>query len=183
MRDNSLWNATGNGNKLQKKRPSVSVESVSDEKASSSTAAPTPRGSQSRRISTATLRSSLAKHLADLSARLEKPSATSFSTSSTAYVKGLTDKGPPKASKYFRSRRINRKELDIAWLQKQGFDWIGYLLPIIGALLGLMVATLLIWNKTRVIVNANYCNVLNEDWSNGFNEDIWMKEVQTNGFG
>lgn len=168
-------------NKLQKKRPEVTVDTVVDEKQAESSAT-TPAVSQSRRVSTATLRSALARHLADLSARLEKPSTT-FSSSSTAYIKSLTDKAPPPSSKYFKSRRIKRDELDISWLQTQGFDWIGYILPILGALIGLAVATIIVWNKTRVVVNANYCPVLLEDWSNGFNEDVWMKEVQTNGFG
>jgi len=182
-------------NKLQKKRPEVKVNQVEDEKRGEFSATSpvisvtspvqvvtSPVKQHSRRVSTATLRSALARHLADLSARLEKPS-TSFSTSSTAYVKSLTDKAPPPATKYFRSRRINRKELDISWLQKAGFDWIGFVLPILGGLIGLAVATILIWNKIRVIENANYCPVLMEDWSNGFNELIWQKEVQTNGFG
>lgn len=173
------------GKKLQKKRPDVTVNTViDDEKAGSflSAKSPSAKSPSARRKSSTTLRSALAKHLADLAEKLEKPSTNSFSTASTAYVKQITKVPPPK-SKYFKSRRINKDELDIAWLQKQGYDWIGTILPILGSIIGFTIASVLIWNKTRGIVNANYCPVLIEDWSNGFNENVWMKEVQTDGFG
>jgi hypothetical protein len=168
------------GKKLQKKRPDVTVNTMmEDEKAGSFLTVKSP---STRRKSSTTLRSALAKHLADLAEKLEKPSTNSFSTASTAYVKQIP-KGPPPKSKYFKSRRINKDELDIGWLQQQGYDWIGFVLPILGSMIGLTIASVIIWNKTRAIVNANYCPVLLEDWSNGFNENVWMKEVQANGFG
>jgi hypothetical protein len=142
---------------------------IENEKAGSFLTA--PKSPSMRRKSSTTLRSALAKHLADLAEKLEKPSTQSFSTASTAYVKQISKQPPPK-SKYFKSRRINKNELDIGWLQEGGRDWIGLVLPILGSM-----------NKTRAIVNANYCPVLIEDWSNGFNENVWMKEVQANGFG
>ena len=52
-----------------------------------------------------------------------------------------------------------------------------------GIFLGLAVAGFLVWDGLRSVVNHQYCPVLDEDWSKGFNTAVWTKEAEVGGFG
>jgi hypothetical protein len=84
---------------------------------------------------------------------------------------------------YFRSRRINKDEIEQAWLDKKDprEKWVT-IIPIIGFCLGLAVAALLIWMGLWTVVDHNYCLVLDEDFS-FWNDKVWTKEVEVGGYG
>ena len=54
---------------------------------------------------------------------------------------------------------------------------------VIGLFLGLVICGVLVWLGLRSVVNHKYCPVLMEDWSRGFDEKIWTREVEVGGFG
>ena len=90
----------------------------------------------------------------------------------------------PKKEKYFRSRRIKKGEVQKPWLDKKDprEKWVT-IIPILGIIAGCMVAAALIWDGLRTVTNHTYCDVLYEDFSYGWNDDIWSKEVEVGGFG
>ncbi len=57
------------------------------------------------------------------------------------------------------------------------------ILPILGILIGLSISGFLIYDGIKSVVKHNYCMVLDEDWSDGFNTNVWPKEVEVGGFG
>lgn len=57
------------------------------------------------------------------------------------------------------------------------------IIPLVGIFVGLALSGVLIWDGLRSVVNHNYCEILNEDFSNGLNSKIWTKEVELGGFG
>ncbi|KAM0722453.1 hypothetical protein Q7P37_001894 [Cladosporium fusiforme] len=89
--------------------------------------------------------------------------------------------GPPT---YFKSRRIKKGEQERPWLKKKDpkekWAWI---IPTIGIAIGLGLMAIQIWFGLQRISKHNYCVVLDETWTGGFNEDIWTKEVEVGGFG
>jgi hypothetical protein len=86
--------------------------------------------------------------------------------------------------RYFHSRRVRKGEVEKPWTKNVDpkEKWVT-ILPILGIVIGLGISGFLVWDGIRSVVKHNYCPVLEETWANGFNEDIWMKEVQVNGFG
>jgi hypothetical protein len=94
------------------------------------------------------------------------------------------DRQEPRGQRYFHSRRVKKGEIEKPWLTKRDpkEKWVT-LLPIIGLILGLGVCGVLIWDGIRSVIKHNYCLVLEDDFSGGFNTDKWTKEVQVNGFG
>jgi len=52
-----------------------------------------------------------------------------------------------------------------------------------GIAIGLGIAAFLVFNGISSVVNHKYCEVFVEDWSQGFREDIWTREVEVGGFG
>ena len=88
------------------------------------------------------------------------------------------------APKWFQSRKIKRGTFERPWkdIKDPREKWVT-IIPIIGIIVGFTVAGLLIWDGLRQVVNHEYCLVLNEDWSTGFNEKIWTKEAEVGGFG
>jgi len=87
-------------------------------------------------------------------------------------------------SRYFHSRRVKKGEVERPWLDKKDprEKWVT-IIPLIGIGLGLAIAGFLIYDGLSSVVNHNYCPVLDEDWSRGFNTDVWTKEAQVGGFG
>lgn len=87
-------------------------------------------------------------------------------------------------SAYFRTRRIRKGEQERPWLNckdpREKWVWI---IPLIGILLGFVASGAQIYFGLQRISNHSYCSVLDEDWTNGFNEDVWTKEVEVGGFG
>ncbi|KAK4157391.1 concanavalin A-like lectin/glucanase domain-containing protein [Chaetomidium leptoderma] len=86
--------------------------------------------------------------------------------------------------RYFHSRRVRKGEVDKPWTKQADpkEKWVT-ILPIIGIFVGLAISGFLVWDGIRSVVKHKYCPVLEENWANGFNEKVWMKEVQVNGFG
>ncbi|KAL2022969.1 hypothetical protein VTK56DRAFT_4184 [Thermocarpiscus australiensis] len=86
--------------------------------------------------------------------------------------------------RYFHSRRVRAGEVEKPWTKQADpkEKWVT-ILPIMGILLGLAISGFLVWDGIRSVVKHNYCLVLEEDWSKGFNPAVWQKEVQVNGFG
>ena len=88
------------------------------------------------------------------------------------------------SQRYFHSRRVKKGQIERPWLDKkdprQKWTWI---IPLGGIFLGLAVAGFLVWDGLRSVVNHQYCPVLVEDWSEGFNTDVWTKEAEVGGFG
>lgn len=85
---------------------------------------------------------------------------------------------------YFKSRRVRKGEQERPWLKetdpKEKWVWI---IPVIGLLIGLGLTALQVWFGLQRISKHSYCQVLDEDWSGGFNEQVWTKEVEVGGFG
>jgi len=86
--------------------------------------------------------------------------------------------------RYFHSRRVRKGEVDKPWTKSVDpkEKWVT-ILPILGIIVGLGISGFLVWDGIRSVVKHNYCLVLEENWDNGFNDKVWMKEVQVNGFG
>lgn len=90
----------------------------------------------------------------------------------------------PNQPRYFRSRRVKKGTVERPWLDKEDpkEKWVT-IIPLMGIFLGLCISGLLIWDGLRSVVNHKYCPVLNEDWSRGFSNKIWVKEAELGGFG
>lgn len=86
--------------------------------------------------------------------------------------------------KYFHSRRVRKGEVEQPWKSKSDprEKWVS-IIPLIGLLLGCGIAGFLVYDGMRSVVHHQYCSVLNDDFSNGFNSAIWTKEVELGGFG
>ncbi|KAL2269306.1 hypothetical protein VTJ83DRAFT_1490 [Remersonia thermophila] len=86
--------------------------------------------------------------------------------------------------RYFHSRRVRKGEVEKPWTKHSDpkEKWVT-ILPILGIIVGLGISAFLVWDGIRSVVHHEYCPVLFETWENGFDERIWMKEVQVNGFG
>ncbi|KAL1304605.1 hypothetical protein AAFC00_003574 [Neodothiora populina] len=93
-------------------------------------------------------------------------------------------KANPFATPFFHSRRVKKGELEKPWLGKKDprERWVN-IIPCIGILLGLCLTGFLIYNGLQTVSNKQYCVVFEDDFSNGFNEKIWMKEAEVGGFG
>lgn len=57
------------------------------------------------------------------------------------------------------------------------------IIPLIGLLLGLGIAGYLVYDGIRSVVHHKYCLVMSDDFSGGFNTNIWTKEAEVGGFG
>ena len=56
-------------------------------------------------------------------------------------------------------------------------------MPLIGLLLGLGIAGFLVYDGIRSVVHHKYCLIMSDDFSGGFNTNIWTKEAEVGGFG
>ncbi|KAF2430320.1 glucan endo-1,3-beta-D-glucosidase [Tothia fuscella] len=90
----------------------------------------------------------------------------------------------PPGPKYFHSRRVKKGTVERPWLDRKDpkEKWVT-IIPLLGIAFGLAVSGVLIWDGLRSVVNHTYCPVLDENWSNGFNPKLWMKEAEVGGFG
>ena len=88
------------------------------------------------------------------------------------------------APRYFHSRRIRKGETERPWLEKKDpkEKWVT-IIPCIGIFIGLALTGFLIYDGLTTISNHKYCPVLEEDFSSGFNTQVWTKEVEVGGFG
>ena len=88
------------------------------------------------------------------------------------------------SQRYFHTRRIKKGEIEKPWLEKKDprEKWVT-IIPLIGIFLGLAISGFLIWDGMKSVVNHQYCQILDESWSTGFNDKVWTKEVQAGGYG
>ncbi|KAE9964159.1 hypothetical protein BLS_008584 [Venturia inaequalis] len=86
--------------------------------------------------------------------------------------------------KYFHSRRVQKGSIDQPWRDRKDpkEKWVT-IVPILGILVGLAISGFLIYDGLKSVVNHVYCPVLEENWSNGINNNIWTKEAELGGFG
>ncbi|KAL2753991.1 glycoside hydrolase family 16 protein [Sodiomyces alcalophilus JCM 7366] len=89
-----------------------------------------------------------------------------------------------RPARYFHSRRIRKEDIQKPWLEKNHpkEKWVT-ILPVIGILIGLGISGFLVWDGYRSVVQNKYCLVLEDDFSNGLNSDIWTREVEVGGYG
>lgn len=62
---------------------------------------------------------------------------------------------------------------------REKWDWI---IPLIGIFVGLSLVALLIYNGLTAVINHEYCSILDENFSRGFNTNVWTKEAEFGGF-
>ncbi|CAL8574808.1 hypothetical protein XPA_000758 [Xanthoria parietina] len=87
-------------------------------------------------------------------------------------------------SKYFHSRRVKKGEIERPWLDKKDprEKWVT-IIPLIGLGLGFAFAAFLIYDGLKTVVKHDYCPVLDEDFSRGWDDSVWTKESEVGGFG
>ncbi|OBS23648.1 hypothetical protein FPOA_04197 [Fusarium poae] len=87
-------------------------------------------------------------------------------------------------NRYFHSRRVRPGEIEKPWLEKTNpkEKWVT-IFPILAIFLGLVGSGFLVWDGVRSVVKNKYCLVLDEDFSQGLNPNIWTKEVEVGGYG
>ena len=85
---------------------------------------------------------------------------------------------------YFKSRRKDKGDIEKPWLKEKNRrqPWLS-LFPLIGIFIGFALTALMVWDGLRSNTLPEYCEVLNEDFSAGFNEKIWTKEAEVGGYG
>lgn len=94
------------------------------------------------------------------------------------------DLGLTGSSRYFRSRRIAKGTSARPWLDvKNPKEKLVTILPLISLGLGLCFAGFLVAQGYMSVKQGEFCPVLMEDWSSGFNKGMWTKEVEVGGFG
>jgi hypothetical protein len=91
---------------------------------------------------------------------------------------------PKVPAKWFHSRRVKKGATPRVWSDKKDprEKWV-MILPILGILLGFAASGALIWDGLQTVVTHGYCQILNEDWSAGFDSSVWLKEAEVGGFG
>jgi hypothetical protein len=96
----------------------------------------------------------------------------------TSYASG----GQPHT--YFRSRRVQKGGADQPWKQisDPNEKWVT-IVPLLGLALGFAIAGFLTFDGIKSVVHHNYCPVLDENFSRGWNKEIWTKEAEVGGFG
>src|ERR1700712_423990 len=107
-----------------------------------------------------------------------------FATPSQLSRAGSTTALQVEEKRWFHSRRVKKGMAEKPWMEKKDpkEKWVT-IIPLIGLFLGFCIAGLLVWDGMRSVVNHKYCLVLDEDWSKGFNDKVWMKEAEVGGFG
>lgn len=90
----------------------------------------------------------------------------------------------PPQQRYFHSRRIKKGELERPWLDRKDKKekWVT-IIPIIGIVIGIALTGFLIYDGLQSVSNYVYCPVLDEDFSGGFDNKVWTKEVEVGGYG
>jgi len=87
-------------------------------------------------------------------------------------------------SRFFHSRRVKKGEVEQPWREKKDpkEKWVT-IIPIIGIFFGLAIAGFLVYDGLSSVVHHKYCPIYSDDFSKGFNTDIWTKEAEVGGFG
>lgn len=105
----------------------------------------------------------------------------SMPASAMGSTTGVQHIPPPR---YFHSRRINKDEIEKPWLDKKDpkEKWV-WIIPLIGALIGIGLAGFSIYEGLKSHSSHTYCPVLDDTFTNGIDPKTWTHEVQVGGFG
>jgi hypothetical protein len=86
---------------------------------------------------------------------------------------------------YFRSRKLVNGDIRKPWLEEEDSSkkWL-LIIPLSGMVMGLFIASMIIYGGIKVVVKHKYCDLFIENF-NGMtlNESVWTKEVELGGFG
>lgn len=79
---------------------------------------------------------------------------------------------------------MKKGEVEQPWREKKDpkEKWVT-IIPIIGIFFGLAIAGFLVYDGLSSVVHHKYCPIYSDDFSKGFNTDIWTKEAEVGGFG
>lgn len=96
---------------------------------------------------------------------------------------GIASQKAPR-ERYFRSRRINKDEVEKPWLEKKdkAQKW-QMIIPLIGLAVGFVLAGYLIYDGLSGVNQNTYCLIMDDDFSEGLDSSIWTKEVEVGGYG
>ncbi|RKF71662.1 Beta-1,3-glucan-binding protein [Golovinomyces cichoracearum] len=85
---------------------------------------------------------------------------------------------------YFHSRKLRKDQLEKPWKEKKDpkENWV-LILPLIGLVIGFGIAGFLVYNGLSSVIHHKYCLILDDNFSNGFNTEIWTREAEVGGFG
>lgn len=88
--------------------------------------------------------------------------------------------------KYFRSRRVlDRTAIQKPWMHKSRDPrekWQN-IIPMLGLIMGLGLAAAFIWVGYRSVSMNLYCEVISDDFTDGLNPEVWIKESEVGGSG
>ena len=86
--------------------------------------------------------------------------------------------------RYFHSRRVKPGSIEPLWNDRKDpmAKW-STIIPIIGIVIGLGLSSILIWEGMGTVVNHEYCQILDENFSGGLDPKIWTKEAEVGGYG
>lgn len=83
----------------------------------------------------------------------------------------------------FKSRRIVEATLKPWKDEKDGRLLAIAIIPWLGMLVGIVLGAYLVYSGYAGVPRHKFCQILDEDWSNGINPAVWSHEVQLGGFG
>ncbi|EXJ56309.1 uncharacterized protein A1O5_12576 [Cladophialophora psammophila CBS 110553] len=95
-----------------------------------------------------------------------------------------TSDGTGETGKQFGSRPWRKRGIQRSWLRKKEprERWMT-IIPLIGAVLGLCLAGLLIWDGIRRTPYLEYCTVYRDHFSSPTLNDAWTFDISSTGFG
>jgi len=110
--------------------------------------------------------------------------STSASNSKLGSTTALSAPALHVPRRFFHSRRVKKGDIQKPWLEKRDprEKWIT-IIPCTGLAIGMGIIAMLIYLGVKSVVNHTYCLLLDEDWSGGWNHDVWTREVECGGFG
>ncbi|TQS38374.1 hypothetical protein Golomagni_01120 [Golovinomyces magnicellulatus] len=125
-----------------------------------------------------------AKSETDSSYSDEKILPVPMISSSTSPSVSARDSSNSSQYLYFHSRKLRKDQLEKPWKGKKDpkENWV-FILPLIGLVIGFGIAGFLVYNGLSSVIHHKYCLVLDDDFSNGFNTEIWSQEAEVGGFG
>lgn len=107
--------------------------------------------------------------------------------SSQYYDHSLPNGGQrPALPAYFHSRRMDPGEkTEKPWIgeKKDPRETWATIFPVFGAIVGIAIALLIIWDGYKTVPNYKHCLVYGDDFGAGLKPNVWTKEVEVGGFG
>ncbi|KAK8193474.1 glucan endo-1,3-beta-D-glucosidase [Phyllosticta capitalensis] len=115
---------------------------------------------------------------------VSNPFATPYGSNPTSATASLYDFHAVARQPFFRSRRIKKGTVEQPWKEKKDpkAKWIT-IFPLLGLLAGIALTGFLVWDGLRSVIEHEYCQVMDETFTNGLDEKIWTKEVNAGGYG